>query len=97
MMQFKELDRQRKQLDEERIKMTKDHQEYLLRDTQEIFSAIALCMIKKGHKRAKVEKFISDVCQEWWTAHEIVQNIGITVADYCAEQTGLDIREMIPE
>lgn len=95
MMQYKELARQQKQLEKERKEMTKKHEEYLTRDTQEIMSVLVLHFFKKGYTVAKVQKLIQDICKEWYEMHELCQKRGITVCDYCAEQTNIDIREMV--
>lgn len=95
MLQFKELARQQKQLEKERKAMTEKHLEYLERDTQEIMSVLAMHFAKKGYTRAKIQNLLQEICQEWWDMHELCQEKGITVCDYCSEQIDIDVREMI--
>ena len=96
MEQFKELARQNKELEKQRKAMTKKHEEYLKRDIIEIYSAMAVVLYQDGNDIEKIKTLINNIGHEWsyHVEHRDERNY-MTMAEYCKELTGIDLRENV--
>lgn len=93
--QMKALGRQNKWLAEERKRLTKEHEEYLKHDIVEIYSALIVVLWNNGNQdQDAIEDIISQIQKEWtYHVKERAPKTGQTMADYCSELTGIDIRD----
>lgn len=85
---------EQKRLQRERKKLTEAHSEYLQRDIEEIYSALICVLFDSGCEREKIEELISAVANEWnYHVTHKKERGDISMADYCREHTGIDIRD----
>lgn len=90
--QMKALGRYSKQLAKEKKNLTKEHAEYLERDIIEIYSAMAVVLFNNGNSVESIHDLIMQISHEW-NYHVTESNRNMTMADYCKQLTGIDLRE----
>jgi len=85
---------EKKRLDQERERLTKEHAEYLQRDIEEIYSALICVLYDSGCEREKIEELIQAIANEWnYHVTHKKERGDISMADYCRDHTGIDIRD----
>lgn len=95
LMLMKEYARQQKKYIKERDKLTQEHSEYLQRDIEEIYSALICVLHNSGVEDEKIIELINAISAEWTYHVEHRDERGdVSMADYCRELTGIDIRDM---
>lgn len=94
---MRELAKVNKQLNEDRKKMTKAHEKYIKDDIIQIYSAMCVVLWNNGMDDADLLEDLIMRIQEEWTYHvqERAPKTRQTMADYCAELTGIDIRTSV--
>lgn len=95
MEQMKELARQNKQLNKDREKLMQEYEEYLHYCIEGIYSAACIVLYRSGNDDESIRNFIEQVSYEWEHHAEVkdTERNGMTMAEYCVELTGFDIRE----